>query len=83
MNMIKNNTIEKDEWYTLQDIVRDRMFPWAHSFWSVRNIVKLDQKNKNFLKPTITGTGRATKYHFKGENIINFINQVEAGKVRL
>jgi len=75
--------IKAEEWYTLQDIVRSKMFPWAHSFWSVRNIVKLDKEKSNLLKATITGEGRATKYHFRGQNIINFINQVEAGKVRL
>lgn len=70
-------------WYTLQDIVREKMFPWAHSFWSVRNVVKLDKEKTNILKAAITGKGRATKYHFKGSNIIKFVNQVEAGKVRL
>lgn len=75
--------IKAEGWYTLQDIVREKMFPWAHSFWSVRNVVKLDKENGNILKAAITGKGRATKYHFKGENITKFVNQVEAGKVRL
>lgn len=67
------------DWYTLQDIVRHRMFPWAHSFWSVRNVVELDAKKKNILKATITGTGRGTKYHFQGANIIKFVKFIEAG----
>lgn len=62
-------------WYTLQDIVRGKMFPWASSFWSVRNVVQIDSKGKNLLKPNITGKGRGTKYHFKGENIIRFVKQ--------
>ena len=81
--MTKTVKIKTDEWYTLQDIVTNKMFPWANSFWSVRNVVNLDRANKNILKATITGDGRAKKYHFKGENIIKFVNEVEAGKVRL
>ena len=75
--------IEPNESYTMQDIVKNKMFIWATSFWSVRNFVALDKKNKNILKPLIVGKGRATKYHFKGENIIKFIKAVEAGEVRL
>ena len=82
--MTKSATkVNPREWYTLQDIVRERMFPWANSFWSVRNIVNLDKESENFLKVTIKGEGRGTKYHFKGENIIKFVTAVEAGKVRL
>lgn len=83
----KKKEIKPNEWYTMQDIVRDKMFPWATSFWSVRNLVALDRrsrrKNRNLLKANITGTGRATKYFFLGENIINFKKEFEAGRVRL
>jgi hypothetical protein len=75
--------IKAGETYTMIDIVRGGMFPWAKSFWSVRNVVALDQRKTNILKPLIVGEGRATKYFFKGANIIKFITAVEAGKVRL
>lgn len=78
-----NKKVEPNETYSMQDIVRDGIFPWAKSFWTVRNLVAMDQRNQNILKPLIIGTGRATKYHFKGENIIKFIQAVDAGKVRL
>lgn len=82
--MTRAKKIESSEWYTLQDIVTRRMFAWCpSSFWSVRNVVNLDRKNKNVLKATITGAGRATKYHFQGKNIIRFINLVEKGEVVL
>ena len=80
---MKKAIIKPDESYTLQDIVRNKMFPWASSFWSVRNFVALDGEKTNILKPLIVGKGRATKYHFKGSNIIKFIQAVEAGEVRL
>ena len=81
--MARATKIDPKGWYTLQDIVRERMFPWATSFWSVRNVVTLDKQKKNVLKATVTGTGRGTKYHFKGENIIKFLKAVDAGTVRL
>lgn len=76
--------VKPDEWYTLQDIVKNKMFyPLASSFWATRKIVGLDRKNGNILKVTITGTGRGSKYHFKGEHIISFIKQMNGGKIRL
>lgn len=81
--MARATKIQPQEWYTLQDIVRGKMFPWANSFWSVRNVVTLDRAGKNMLRAMITGTGRATKYRFKGENITKFVKAVEAGTVRL
>lgn len=79
--MIKEK-IKAEETYTMQDIVSKKMFAYATSFWSVRKLVAADGKHKNILKPLIIGKGRGTKYHFKGANIINFIEAVEAGKVR-
>ena len=75
--------INPKEWFTLQDIVREKMFPWATSFWSARRLVALDAKKSNILKANITGVGRAKKYHFKGENIIKFIEKFESGKIKL
>ena len=76
--------IEPDKYYSLQDIVTKNMFTWcAPSYWSVHNTVVIDQRNKNILKPIITGTGRATKYKFLGKNITNFKKLVKAGKANL
>lgn len=72
---MKKAKIEIENWYTLQDIVKQKMFSWATSFWSVRKLVEFDGKHKNILQAKVTGNGRGKKYHFKGENIIKFINQ--------
>lgn len=72
--MKPKSKIDPQAWYTLQDIVKGRMFPWATSFWKVRNVVALDRRSRNVLKAHITGTGRATKYHFEGANIQKFID---------
>lgn len=79
----KRATIDPKEWYTMQEIVRAKMFPWATSFWSIRNMVALDRRNKNLLKINISGTGKATRYFFLGANIIKFKKEFEAGKIRL
>lgn len=80
---MKKVKINPNEWYSLQDIVRDRLIPWVVSFHRARKTVSADAEKSKLLKPLVTGTGRSTKYKFKGANIIKFVNQVEAGKVRL
>lgn len=77
-------TIKPEEYYTLADIVYAEMFGFCgKSFWAHRNLIALDRRNKNYLQAIITGSGRASRYKFKGKNIINFIKQVDAGKVKL
>ncbi len=78
--MARATKIDPQAWYTLQDLVRSRMFPWATSFWSVRRIVASDRRSKNLLQTQVAGTGRGKKYHFKGEHIIKFISEATAGK---
>ena len=76
-------TIKASEWYTLKDIATREMFPWCKSYYrSIRNLVDLDKKNQNILKGTTIGLGTQKRYHFKGENIIKFINLFEAGKIQ-
>ena len=79
----KKETIEPEKMYSLLDISRLQMFSWyGGSYWSVKNAVMRDRRRKNVLQGIITGTGRAKKYHFKGENIINFIKLVNAGEIQ-
>ena len=78
--MSKQIKIEPNEWYTLSDVVRHNFFPWANSFSSVRGVVRADASKKNILKCTVQGEGRGTKYHFKGSNIIKFVEAVTEGK---
>lgn len=77
----KTKKIDPQAWYTMQDIVKGRMFPWARHVSTVRNITIQDRKKKNILKASITGKKTGTKYLFRGENILKFINEFEAGKV--
>lgn len=78
---MKPPIIKPHKWYSLYDIASQHMFPWCRSYIAVRTIVQLDMQSDNTLKAIITGTGRAKKYHFRGENIINFVKAWEQGKV--
>lgn len=80
---VERPVVNPEVWYSLQDIVSGKIFPWATSYWSARNVIARDRKNTNILRALITGQGRATKYQIKGEHIINFITAVEAGQIRL
>lgn len=75
--------VQAEEWYSMQDILKGRLFPWCNSLWTIRNWVQSDIDGRNILKTMVTGEGRGTKYQVKGENIIKFIKAVETGTVRL
>jgi len=83
MKTENKTTIEPQKWYTLSAVVKGKMIPWADSFWSARKLVASDSVKRNILKANITGTGRGTKYHLKGENIIKFINEFESKGIKL
>lgn len=81
--MAKPVKINPDAWYTLQDIVSDKMLPWAGSYHAVRQLVVHEMKKTHLLRPIVTGKGTNVRYKLKGENIIKFIKAVETGAVRL
>lgn len=75
--------ISPERWYSLSDLVEQDMFPWCGI--DIRRYRKIAENGiaKKYLKPLIAGKGKTTRYRFKGENIISFISQVEAGAIRL
>lgn len=80
--MAKTTKINPLGWYTLQDIVQMKAFPWLPSYWSVRKAITTPKVTK-VLQPVVRGKGKNVRYQFKGENIIKFIKAVETGTVRL
>jgi len=76
----KKSKIEEGKWYTLKDILNSGLLP-CNTFYSLRKAVLIDKKGKNVLKTVITGDDMRKRYHFRGENIIKFIKEFEAGKV--
>ena len=73
--MVREEKIKPEDWYTLQDIVRMKLFPWT-SFSYVRKAVLKDRKGKNVLQALISGKGTGKKYNFKGINIIKFVKSI-------
>lgn len=72
------------KWYTLSDLVEHNLFAWCNGdIRRYRNVVLADKKGSNHLKTMMIGKGKGTRYQIKGKNIINFLAQVEDGKVRL
>lgn len=75
--------IKPSGYYSLKDIIQNKLFPWYTSYEYVRKVVKKDYQGRNILKAVITGEGRNRKYVLKGENIIKFIKAVDSGKTVL
>ena len=81
MKKIKDKKIEPEKWYTLQEIVNQKLFYWCRSFVTYQKYIIKDKNTDNFLKATITNKGRQTRYHIKGKNIIEYLENVENGNI--
>ena len=79
--MKKNKKIEPDKWYTLKEIVDQKLFYWCKSFVTYQKYIIEDKNANNFLKATITNKGRQTRYHIKGKNITKYLENVESGNI--
>lgn len=73
--------IETETWYSLLELVDVGAFPWIGKDVRVyKQAIVKDLKGKNHLKTIVSGTGKGTRYRFKGENVIKFIKLVESGR---
>ena len=72
------NKIDPERWYSLGDLVEQRLLPWVTSYQGIRNTVAKDRAGEDLLKARVEGRKPRKKYHFKGENIIRFIKSFEA-----
>jgi len=75
--------IDPKRTYSLIDIANEELLPWGKNIATVRKWIEKDRASKNKLKAVIVGKGRATKYHIKGKNLIDFIANVEDGSYNL
>ena len=82
--MGKQIKIDPTAWYTLTDLVNMNAFPFCGTdIRRYRSAVQADEKGSKILKTVHRGEGLGLRYSFLGENVIRFIEAVEAGKVRL
>lgn len=77
------NRIYPNKYYSLNEILKDNLFPWAQSLRTIKRFVETDAKEKNILKAVRTGERSGTRYLIKGENIINYIANFEDGSLHM
>ena len=77
------NMIEKEKYYTLNEIIKKKLIPWVKSLPTLSRWVNKDIKNGGQLfKAIVRGDGIGKRYLIKGESLIEFINQADTGKLQ-
>lgn len=72
----KMKEIQQNKWYSLAEMVENKLFPWIKSYQAYRNIIlgdKMLPKNQRKLDAVILGEGRAKIIRIKGSNIISYL----------
>lgn len=69
--------IDPRKYYNLREIQLQEIIPWAKGIKSLRQLVDADMITENRLKAIKKGSNTGTRYFIKGENIINYLVQVE------
>ena len=74
---IKNSIkkIEKAREYSLLEIEKLGIIPWAKDIRTIRKLVKRDIWEDNIFKAMIRGGGHATRYSIIGRNIIAYLQK--------
>ena len=70
---MNTHTIIPSKEYSIGEIVKHKLFPWATHIATVRKTVKADMRSKNELSTRIEGSGHTTRYHIKGSNIKKYV----------
>lgn len=73
--------IDAARWYTLAEVVEEKLIPWASSYWSVKKMISAEHGGKNRLGVVAAGFGTNVRYQIKGSKIIKFIEGVRTGKI--
>ena len=75
INTNMENVVDTSKEYTIGDIRKYGVFPWAKHYKTIVKFVKKDFFGENILKTRIEGEKQNTRYFIKGENIINYLNK--------
>lgn len=78
-----NQKIDPERWYSLSEMVELHLFEWCVHIATYRRYIHADRQARNFLKAVIMGSGRQRTYRIKGENIINYLVNVEDGTYQI
>lgn len=69
--------IDPNKTYTAEDIYNNGWFSWAKSRPTIAKWINADILTNNNLKAMKLGSGPQTRYYIKGENLIQYIVQME------
>lgn len=72
--------IDPEKWYSLKDLSEGGMIPFLGARIARYRHFMLNRNGIELLKPVIMGSGKAKRYSFKGQNIIDFLKKAESGK---
>lgn len=71
--------IEKEKWYTLNEIVKNGLIPFSSNYKTIKGYV-----DRKYIKAnTIAGTGNGKRYFIKGKDLIDFLEKWENGHYRV
>lgn len=75
------NQVDPKKYYNLTELLE--YTPWIKSLPTLAKWVDADMDADNILKAVKVGEGSGTRYHIKGENIINFLAKVDDGSLNI
>ena len=70
----EDHLINKDAWYSAQQIDEQKLLPMLSSLFVVKNYI-----NKGLLRGITVGKGNIKRYKVKGEWLIEFLAKWESG----
>jgi hypothetical protein len=70
---VRVGSVDPKRVYTLLDMVKCKVFPFAKNLRTIRKIIEVDRQCKNLLGAEITGDGKTRRYLVKGAGIIKFL----------
>jgi hypothetical protein len=75
INTNMENVVDTSKEYTIGDIRKYGVFPWAKHYKTIVKLVRKDMERENILQARITGENQNTRYFIKGKNIIKYIKR--------
>jgi hypothetical protein len=64
--------------FTLMDIVRNRLIPWAQSYRALVRLIKMDMAGENLLQTKVEKYDRYTRYIVRGSNLLKYLKKYES-----
>lgn len=71
--------IDRDTSYTLKQIKKLNLIPWANNYPILRRLIEMDIVRGNMLKVKKSGEGTGVRYVIDGVNIINYVKKYGPG----